>query len=733
MDMTRPQSPNPNMSPSGFMPLIVCSLLTLAAGCERSGSTPRKEARRGEGLAKGCNLLLITMDTTRADRLGCYGFRQAATPSLDSLAGAGVRFDRAYAHSPLTLPSHTSLMTGTYPPENGVRVNRGHALGPGLTTLAEIFQRHGYRTGAFIAAPVLDARFGLGRGFDVYDDEMSQRPHGRAYERPADLVRQSAMRWIRSDRAGPVMCWVHFFDPHAPYQAPPEFVARTKDPYDAEVAFMDHNVGEIIQTLRSDGLLATTLVVAVADHGESLGDHGYDEHALLLYEGILRVPLIFSLPGRLPEDVSLDRMTRMVDIMPTILDLMGWQTPPDVSGESFAAAFEGGEVASGDCYGETDYPFTAFGWAKLRSLVDQRWKYIRAPSRELYDLDTDPRELTNLAAMHPDVVERMEDALARTEAAMRPHESRVVRTDDANADALRSLGYVGGHGSPSLEPAHLRDPKDRVAFEADFRRAAVLISESRLPEAIALLEQLASTTPGSFVVEELLGIAYVNARRPEDAQTQFVRALSLRPDAAKTCGVLAQVLAQRGRFKQAVGCCRRALELDPNQEGVRGILAKVSADLKKQERMVEADRQELRRAPDAIEPRIRLTVMLVRRGEDQDALEVLRVGLARRPEHPVLASTTALLLATSCRKEVRDGAEAVRLAQLACDRTGGRHHRFVGTLAAALAEAGRFDEAAQTARRAANIAARDGDTGYAAVLNERAKLFEVGRAFLELP
>ena len=360
--------------------LALAGLSLTVGGCQRADDVSDERPGSVPGRAVGCNVLLITMDTTRADRLGCYGWKRAWTPALDALARRGVRFEKAFAQVPITLPSHTVLLTGTYPPENGVRDNGRDALGSELPTLAEIFRQHGYRTGAFVAAAVLDSRYGLSRGFEVYNDTMAQiKTSPRRSQIPADLVCDRALAWLQQVEAEPFLCWVHFFDPHTPHQPPREYRVKTGDDYDGEIAFMDANVGRIVAWLTSKRLLSRTLIVAVADHGESLGEHGYKWHSLLVYDSIMRVPLLFSLPGRLPENTTCRGTARIVDIMPTVLELMGWPVSPEVTGASLVAALDGQTGPTRISYGETDYPYNSFGWSKLRCLVDGRWKYIRGP------------------------------------------------------------------------------------------------------------------------------------------------------------------------------------------------------------------------------------------------------------------------------------------------------------------------------------------------------------------
>lgn len=549
--------------------------MLVGMGCKDSKDGKSASASEGAG---GYNLLLITLDTTRADHIGCYGWTRAATPVLDSLARTGVKFEQAFSHAPITLPSHTSLLTGTLPPEHGVRDNGRYVLGPELPTLAEVYRQHGYKTGAFVAAGVLDSRYGLDRGFDTYDDEMPRNPAGEPYrDRHGDAVCDRALTWLEQTRDKPFMCWVHFFDPHAPYVPPPAFLAKTGDPYDGEIAFVDAQIGRLMDWLKTNDLSSRTLVVAVADHGESLGDQGYLWHALLVYVSTMRVPLILSLPGRLPQGTSSPDMAGISDIMPTILDFMGWSVPDQVTGRSLLPALRGHTMPAHAIYGESDFPYNSFGWSKLRCLVNTRWKYIRAPKAELYDRLADPGETQNLTEVHPDVTQKLEADLAALEENMAVRESPVRRMDADTRQTLRSLGYVGGE-PPQVEPANLKNPRDMVHVNTAFREAESLLGARRPKQAIALLEPAVKESPESFVLVEMLGKAYAMVGRFKEAERLLLEALVLYPDSADTYELLSITFASQSQFDKAIEACQKVLEIEPDHERGRALLEKLRAD-----------------------------------------------------------------------------------------------------------------------------------------------------------
>ena len=715
-----------------FTTVAIMTTVLLVGGCNRSTTAPAQKASALAGRAADCNVLLITLDTTRADRLGCYGWPRAATPALDALARKGVRFERAFAQVPITLPSHAVLLTGGYPAEIGVRDNGRESLPPDVPLLSGLFRERGYRTGAFLASSVLDKRYGLSRGFEVYDDKMVKTPaNPLATQIPADMVCDRALTWLDGVKESPFFCWVHFYDPHTPYFPPDEYLKETGDPYDGEVAFMDANVGRLTAWLATNGLAEKTLVVAVADHGESLGEHGYEWHSLLLYDSIMRVPLIFSLPGRLPEGQVSDDTVRTVDIMPTMLDLLSWPTPEQVSGASFAAALAGESMPVRQSYGETEYPYNSFGWSNLRCLVDGNWKYIRAPEPELYDLSADRGELHNLAAAEPEVVDRMEADLAALEAEMTPRESTPVALDSESRRALESLGYVGGAVQPPIDSARLKNPRDMAAVEHDYRLAEGYLASGNIPEAARLIEAALARSPESYALIKLGGMAFARAGQLERGQHFLMRALEFDPNSADVLAELAVAVGMRGRLDRAVELCQRALRVDPAHDRAGEFLAWARDNLARRRAAMDSLGKRLQASPGAPSTSLSLAEMLLASGQPEDAVAVLRAALARSPQAPPVADALAWILATSWQSDLRDGAEALRLARLACN--GASNANYYTTLAAAYAEAGQFGEATAAGQKALQLAQAAGDQPAVTRIKSHLKLYEAAQPYHELP
>ncbi len=519
-------------------------------------------------LHRGPNVLLITLDTTRSDRLGCYGYAGGSTPALDSLAADGVRFTRARCNVPLTLPSHTTMMTGLYPPEHGCRVNGTHALAKEIPTFAEAFAARGYRTAAFVAAFVLDRRFGLDRGFGTYDqyevpDEREVQAGTVMYRyRRGDKVADAALAWLGKNSGRPFFCWVHFFDPHRPYYVPKE-VRDIGKAYDLEVSFMDRQVGRILEYLESRNLRGRTIVIAMGDHGEGLGDHGEEEHGLLLYDSVMRVPLIVSRPGRFPPGLRSDALVSSVDLLPTVFDLLGWKPAGRVSGRSFAPALAGKPAEGAPCYGETEFPLTEYGWSPLRSLTRPGWKYIDAPREELYDLEKDPGEDANLFAKDGARAKEMEARLALVEKGMTKAEASKVATDEAGRRALESLGYLGGvSAAPAGEGTALRDPKDAVWMRVEFIRAADMRERGDAAGADGILRRLIGESPESYAFRYALGKTLFERGLYAEALPEFEEMARRTLGDFRAHYNLGKTLIKLGRYDRAIGELKAAVTLD---------------------------------------------------------------------------------------------------------------------------------------------------------------------------
>jgi arylsulfatase A-like enzyme/Tfp pilus assembly protein PilF len=507
---------------------------------------------RGPLAARPASVLLITVDTLRADALGTYGNARAATPVMDRLAAAGVRFDFAHAHNVVTLPSHANILSGRHPIEHGVRDNAGFRFPRTAETLATLLKARGYRTGAFVSAFPLASRFGLARGFDVYDDafvDRRTRPAFLEQERPATETVALARRWLDAAGRTPSFCWVHVYEPHAPYEPPEPFASRFRDdPYAGEVAAADAALAPLLEPILSAGTRGATLVVLTADHGESRGEHGEATHGIFAYEATLRVPLVVYAPGLLaPRAVA--SSARHVDILPTVLDALGFSTPAGVSGKSLLAAAGGRTVPSETTYFEALSGSLNRGWAPVFGVIRDGWKYVDLPIPELYDLTADPREDHDLAAREPARLESMRARLAPFRAA--DGGPRPSAEDVDTRERLRSLGYTGaGGGKARYGPED--DPKRLIALDAILQDVAALHEKGDIPAALARCRELVARRP-----EMPLSLLYLAQLERETGQLAAAaeslrKALALHPNDATTAALLGSVLTEDGRAREAV-------------------------------------------------------------------------------------------------------------------------------------------------------------------------------------
>jgi arylsulfatase A-like enzyme/Tfp pilus assembly protein PilF len=541
-----------------FAPVCAIALACLV-GCGRSA--PPNAGLRSGALAKS-NVLLVTIDTLRADRVGAYSGR-TLTPTLDALAARGVRFARAWAHVPMTLPAHTSILTGLIPPTHGVRNNGATALAGGTPTLASLLHDAGYRTGAFVGAFVLDARFGLSRGFDTYDDRVGSEtgPITFAFaERTADRVAALAGDWIinpesqipnpESRPTSPWFAWIHLFDPHAPYRAPEQ---RAADPYDNEVAFADAQLGVLLDRLRAAGQLDSTLVAVLADHGESLGEHGEATHGLFAYDATLRIPLIVAGPSIRPAVV--DAAAAQADVTPTLLDLLGVNPPSRVDGHSLLPAMRGESVPDRPIYFEALDAYLTRHWAPLTGVVSNGWKYIDLPDAELYDLAQDPGELRNQAGNERDRAVALGKRLAEW-SPLSQAPARAGQNVPLDADAaarLRSLGYTASQSPPSARKAYTSadDPKRLLDLDRRYERALTLTGDHRYAEAATLLQSVVADRPDFTVAYLNLASVYIAGGDPR-------RAIAAIEDAAKHGVTSPELQARLGAAYLTVGDLDRA-------------------------------------------------------------------------------------------------------------------------------------------------------------------------------
>jgi arylsulfatase A-like enzyme/Tfp pilus assembly protein PilF len=508
----------------------------------KSLNNPAAHERQTASKTPYLNILLVTIDTLRADYLSCYGSKRVGTPQIDSLAEKGILFENAFAHNVVTLPSHINILTGTYPIYHGVQDNAGFRLDEGAITLSEVLKQNGYETGAFIGAFPLDDRFGLNQGFDLYDDfygdTMAQNDFSFV-ERRADDVVENALEWINQNKQGRWFCWVHVFDPHAPYNPPPSFKEKYPgDLYAGEVAYVDFALGNIFEFLKKGGLEDETLVVITSDHGEGLGEHQEPTHGVFAYNGTLHIPLIFCQPRLFPESKRISRRVRHVDIMPTVLDIVGSEIPKEVQGNTLVPVIKNPKKGKAeDCYFESMTPHLNRDWAPLRGILSDRFKYIDLPIEELYDYESDYKEENNLAEKEKSAVEKLRErlqTLMNKYSSKEIGETRRVKEDPKTLEKLRALGYISSSG---------QRPSERIYTQEDD------------PKSLIDLDNMSHAA----INEYLLG-------NPSRAIQIFTEIIRRRPSMGLTYSQLSFVYHEEGQIEKAIQTLKDGLALNLNNK-----------------------------------------------------------------------------------------------------------------------------------------------------------------------
>jgi arylsulfatase A-like enzyme len=526
------------------------------------------------------NVIFLTLDTVRADHLGCYGSEMGRTPALDALAEKGVLFQRAYAPVPLTLPSHASLLTGCYPPVHGLHLNGKGRLSSAIPVLTEILQERDFETGAFVASYVLNSKFGLDRGFDTYVDDKgwhaaSAGPalHPR---RDGHDVMSAALKWMEGRNAQRYFCWIHLYDAHADPQSQYDAHEATfgdafvDQPYDAGVAYVDLQLGRLMDFLQQRGLTERTLLVVVADHGEGLMEHAEREHGYQIYDSTLSVPLIVAGPPFIRRGTRIPQVVSIVDVMPTVLECLALEPQEPLCGTSLRPALSGGAIESRTCYAATDAPLELSGWAPLRGVVTEQWKYIQTTRPELYNLLDDPAETRDLAAANP---EKSQELAALLDSMLVAMVERAASMSDVSLSAqerrvLESLGYAGAVRRTEVGgPQPLPDVKDMIPLYNELHSKLALakqhVSGNRSAEAIVLLEDILDKVPGYLEARLYLGKALLQQDRLAEAKSVLERLIAEQPDRSDNFATLGTVLAKQGQTERAIPMFRQALTLDP--------------------------------------------------------------------------------------------------------------------------------------------------------------------------
>jgi len=703
----------------------------------------------------GPNVLIISTDTTRVDRVGCYGYESAVTPNMDALARDGVRFTSAYSPVPLTLPAHSTLLSGVHPKAHGVHINMRGGVHPDVRTLAQEFQSRGFRTGAFLSAWVLNEKFGLGRGFDEYDDVDTQGIVNA--QRTGEEVADSALSWLGRKTDAPFFAWVHFYDPHTPYRTHPEYAGKIEDAYDAEIAYMDVQIGRLLEWLDETGVADKTIVVLVADHGEDLDDHGEEGHGIFLYDTTQRVPMLVRGPAPVVPGTVVDTVVGLVDVAPTIHDLMGWEPLVDFEGRSLADELQGAAPTPIPVFLEAEYA-AYFGWSPIEAVVTDEWKYIEAPEPELYRRDN---EFENVADVSTDMVTRLRGVLAAHREQRKERDAAEITLTESDAASLAALGYAGSSAMPlDLEglddaKAHKDDLRvmlkaiafmvnqqhDKVVETLEPNMDAVLQSPDmwitlggsmtaigRHEDAIVALEYAATIGTESASRLTSLADAQLGLGRKADAYASLEAALLLEPNRPQTHSRLGRMYGQDGQYQKAIEHFQKYVAVEPNSANAHTNLANALFSA----RRFEEGRRHLLKAlsadPQCGPAHSSLIQMYTAQGKRKDVLVAMRDAARGMPRDGFAAARLSWELSTSMDATPDNAAEALEYA-MACVGLNSEEGAYQDVLAAAYANMGDFPNAISAARTGMALSQKAGNENLTLAIQTRLGIYESGQPY----
>jgi arylsulfatase A-like enzyme/Tfp pilus assembly protein PilF len=546
--------------------LILFALLILGGTLVFILKSRNSDVRNLAGKFKNFNVMLITIDTLRADHLPSYGYTHVKTPHLDELAGKSLLFKEAFAHVPLTLPSHTSILTGLLPIRHGVRDNGGYILDQKVTTLAEILQNKGYSTSAFVSAFVLDSQFHLDQGFQFYFDDFNiakfqDALFPRDIQRPGAVTEAEFEKWLDSNKDHRFFSWVHFYDPHDPYQPPEPYKSQyATNPYDGEIAYTDEILGRLLAKLKALNLDDRTIIVLTGDHGESLGEHGEQTHGMFIYEATMHVPLIIHLPNVNPE--SIEAVVRHIDVAPSLLEWLGFQPDLVMQGSILDPVIEGKETKRRDVYAESLYAEDHYGWSGLKSITKDNYKFIEAPKPELYNRKEDPNETRNLITQQSSIAKTMEKELKEF---IQSQSSKDLkgreRMDPETEEKLRALGYIGTTSVSKGAGSNI-DPKDKIHLHRALAEVYAAFLQKNNQRVVELVVPILREDPNMIEAHFIAGVTYAGMGRYQDAIPELLTTIKLQPANAMAEYNLGFAYQMLGKYKDAESWYLSALKSD---------------------------------------------------------------------------------------------------------------------------------------------------------------------------
>ena len=737
------------------------------------------------------NVLLISIDTCRADYLSCYGYPLETTPNIDAIADESMLFENAISPIPLTLPAHCSMLTGTIPPHHGIHDNLNYSLDQSNVTLAEILSERGYTTAAFISAFVLESQFGLDQGFDVYDDhfENSINVAGVGVTRLGQETTNNALEWFDSNMDKDFFMFLHYYDSHSPYEPPAPFASKFHNaPYSSEIAskykkgfyageiiryageiaYVDHCIGQVIAKLKKLGQYDSTLIIVVGDHGEMLGEHGEGDHGYFIYQSAIKVPLIIKLPGK-SRPKRIHDAVGLVDIVPTICGLLGIDTPV-LEGEDLSPYCSAEPVSHEQryYYCESLTP-TKYGANSLLGMVGDRFKYIQTTRPELYDLSVDPWERCNIAPEYQQRGRILQDQLQQVleHSISRERSEGNVELDAESIKRLESLGYIAGNVSEDFEfDRNKDDPKDVVDFHISLTHVNYLMGQKQYAEVKKVCEDLIRSRPQCSLAYFQMALAAKEQNDFSEAAIHLQKAIDLEPDKAIYHTHLAKISYEQAEFDRACEHLKKSLQLNPHQVDAHVELAIVFSKLNQHEQAIshltealrlrpeetpilnkmgkahdklqnteEAVRylsQSLHINPDQPEIQNKLATIYHQQGETAKAIDHWYAALQCKPDWISVLNNLAWIKACNENEKYRNPEEAVKLAQLAGKLTKFKIPEVLDSLAAALASAGRFSEAVETASKAVKLARSSNREYLAEEIQSRLELYKNMRPYFDI-
>jgi arylsulfatase A-like enzyme/Tfp pilus assembly protein PilF len=623
---------------------LMCVMLLAECALAAASTPPRRPA------SSRPDIVLITLDTTRADRMGFLGSERGLTPSLDALARHSVVFSRAYAQVPLTTPSHATILTGTYPQLNHVQY-MGDSLAKALPFLPDILHRNGYRTAAFVGGLALDPKSiapGFERGFDIYDAGFHRpRPgedHYHSLERRADEVVSRAVAWLSKQPAGPFFLWVHFYDPHDPYNPPEPYKTQYKaEPYDGEIAYTDAAVAKLLSALRSRRVFDASLIAVMADHGEALGEHGEDHHGIFLYDETVQVPLLFKLPGQ-QDAKRVTTQVGLVDVAPTILRVVNLPVPAAMQGKSlvsFPKSDHSRAVAPGNdsnsqepVYAESDYGHRSFGWSTLRAWRTGKYLYIEAPERELYDQSVDPKAANNLAPNSKAVADTAAAQVAEFYRKTKAGAAETTKLSFEQTESLHALGYVSSDSGISSDAGNERgpDPKQKIGIANLLHEGLLDMENEQYQEAVPILDQVLKQEPNAPAASLQLGRAYMSLKEYQKAITPLRNLVDKRPDNTLGRYELGCALVKTGHWGEAAQHFEAAVSQMPGSSMLHFYLALVYRQTSRTAEAAKEFQIALRLEPENFPANLFLGQLYIAQHQAAEALPYLRNAARLHPD-----------------------------------------------------------------------------------------------------